>query len=412
MKRATPYSTLPPWQSRLFWWLTGGVLLLVSPCVQATDTPTFHPVGAASLDKAAFTQWLRGDESPVAEDAAKDGPHAIVWTTQKRPDWRGVKFGAGRAVGVRHLRIGFTEKLAVGSVLVRGGGTLSVLRPGAVYPGDVADDTQWLAADRIVKGEVSRQEVGNEDYAMWVLPAGTQTRALRFSHSPTPGDRELAGWLGGVWINAQRLGNVAPQALAQSTARDDVSAKLVDESNNRTWLTWNNGEQGAALPVSPEHPEIVTLTWPQPVTLSGICLLWTGFSAVEVDAFQGDANASIREAADSNWLRVGGRSGMDALYPMALGPNWVPFDQPVETRALRLRIVAGAKSGHPHLQDKVKEGRRVWLGELMAVAPLANDAALDKPDPTQGPRPAAAHSDQVHPAGSRRGHAGDRGHGE
>jgi hypothetical protein len=72
----------------------------------------------------------------------------------------------------------------------------------------------------------------------------------------------MAGWLGGVWILPERFGNVAPQALAQSAARDDASAKLVDESNNRTWQTWDNGEKGAALPVSSEHPEFVTLTWP------------------------------------------------------------------------------------------------------------------------------------------------------
>lgn len=336
----------------------------------------FESAGGASFDPSAFTQWVDGKETPIAEDAAKDGPNSVVWGATNRPDWTGVKFGEGRTVGVRHLRIGFAERTAVGSVLVRGGGTLSVLNRDSAYPGDVADDSQWLAAERLVDGEVSQKEVGKEDYAMWVVPAGTQTRALRFSHWPTAGDPEMAGWLGGVWINEQRLGNLAPQALVQSVARDDESAKLVDESNNQTWPTWSNGEQGAPLPVTPEHPEIITLTWPQPVTLSGICLLWTGFSAIEVDAFQGGANASIREAADSNWLQVGSRSDMDALYPMALGPNWVPFNQRVETRALRLRIVAGAKSKHPHLQDKVQAGRRVWLGELMALTPLASDATI------------------------------------
>ena len=67
---------------------------------------------------------------------------------------------------------------------------------------------------------------------------------------------------------------------------------------------------------------------------------------------------------------------MDALYPMALGPHWFAFEKPVSTRALRLRIIGGAKSGHSHLADKVKEGRRVWLGEVMAVAPLTDSAAL------------------------------------
>ena len=365
-------------------------LLFVWPSVQAADAPRFQPAGGASLDKAAFAQWVGGEESPIAEDAAKGGPSAVVWSGRKRPDWRGVKFAEGRAVGLRHLRVGFTENIAVGSVLVRGGGSLSVLKPDATYPGDLADDSQWIAAQRLLNGEASRKEVGNGNYAMWVLPAGTVTRALRFSHSPGPGDREMAGWLGGVWINEGRLGNVAPQALVQSVARDDVSTKLVDESHNRTWGTWNNGEQGAAAGVSPKHPEIVTLTWPKAVKLSGLCLLWTGFSAVQVDAFIGAENENVRQAAASKWQLAGARSGMDALYPMALGPNWVPFEKTVRTRALRLRIVAGAKSGHPHLRDKVKRGRRVWLGELMAVAPLANNAALSSlvlPKPSEEPPP-------------------------
>jgi hypothetical protein len=351
-------------------------LLLVSPCLQAADTPVFQTADGANLDQAAFAQWVNGKETPIAADAAKDGPYSVVWTMQKRPDWRGVKFGEGRAVGVRYLRIGFTESVTVGSVLVRGGGSICVLKPEAAYPGDLADDSQWIVAERLLDGKPSRKEVGQEDYAFWILPAETQTRALRFSHVPSPGDPEMAGWLGGMWINEQRLSNVAPQALAQSVAREDVSAKLIDESNNRTWDTWSNGEQGAALPISPQRPEIVTLTWPKPVKLSGICLLWTGFSSVEVDAFTGSASENVREAADSRWQRAGIRGGMDALYPMALGPNWVPFKSQVVTRALRLRIVAGAKSNHPHLLDKVKEGRRVWLGELMAVTSLTSNTTL------------------------------------
>ncbi|MBN2475476.1 MAG: hypothetical protein JXB62_12770 [Pirellulales bacterium] len=351
-------------------------LLLVSPCVPAADAAVFQPAADANLDRTVFAQWVDGKETPIAEDAAKDGPGSVVWIANRMPDWRGVKFGEGRAIGARHLRIGFAEPVTVGSVLVRGGGSLSVLKSDVAHPGDLADDSQWINAERLLDGEPSRKEVGREDYAFWVLPSEMQTRALRFSHSPSPGDPEMAGWLGGVWIHERRFANIAPQARAQSVAREDVSAKLIDESNNRTWSTWDNGAQGAALQVSPEHPEMVTLTWPKPVNLSGLCLLWTGFSAVEVDAFIGGASESVREAADSSWRCVGSRSGMDALYPMALGPNWVPFEKPVETRAVRLRIVAGAKSGHPHLQDKVREGRRVWMGELMAVTPLASDAAL------------------------------------
>jgi hypothetical protein len=320
------------------------------------DAARFAPVGGTVLDRAAFTQWVDGQQTSIPESAAKGGPGAVVWTAQGKPDWSGVKFGEGRAGGGRHLRIGFTESVTVGSVLVRGGGALSVLKTEASYPGQLGNDAQWIAAERLAGSAVSRKEAGNEDYALWILPPGTKTRALRFSHSPSPGDRETAGWLGGVWILEQRLGNVAPQALAQSVARDDVSAKLVDESNNHQWQTWDNGEKGAALPISPEHPEFITLMWPKTVSLSGLALLWTGFSAVDVETFAGGESENVREAADSSWQRIASRDDMDALYPLPLAPHWIPFEKTTSTRALRLRIVKGAKSGHSHLTDKVKEG--------------------------------------------------------
>ena len=366
------------------------VLVLSPQAMLRGADDVFQPIGGSSIDKAAFAQWVDGRETPVSEVHAKGGPTAVVWTARSRPEFRGVKFGEGRAAGVRHLRVGFTERLVVGSVLVRGGGTLSVLKADAASPGDMADDSQWTPAERLLHDAPSSQEVDQEGFALWVLPANTQTRALRFSHLPQPGDLEMAGWLGGVWILDARLGNVAPQAIAQSVARDDVSAKLVDESNNRQWQTWDNGEKGAALPVSPEVPEFVTLTWPQAVKLDGVCLLWTGFADVEVEAFTGKEIENVRAASDSRWRRVARRSGMDSLYPLPLGPHWIGFEKTTSTRALRLRIIKGAKSGHPHLEDKVKEGRRVWLGEVMAVAPLSDDATLSSvvvPKATEEPPP-------------------------
>ena len=146
--------------------------------------------------------------------------------------------------------------------------------------------------------------------------------------------------------------------------------KLVDESHNRTWQAWENAEDGAPLPVSDEHPEIVTLTWPKPVTLSGVCLLWTGFAACEIDAFTGANDTNVREASEASWVRVGSASGLQTWYPSQLGPNWVPLDREVSTRALRVRMTAPSTGGHPHVDGKIKEGRRVWLGELMALVPM------------------------------------------
>ncbi|HQZ66131.1 MAG TPA: hypothetical protein PLY87_13675, partial [Planctomycetaceae bacterium] len=138
-----------------------------SASLQAAEV-SFPTIDAALLDKEAFAEWVDGKETPISETGAKGGPGAVVWAATGRPDWPGVRFGEGRSDGVRHLRIGFRESVAVGSVLVRGGGTLSVLKPDAVYPGNLADDSQWVAAERLVDGEVSRLEVDGEGYALWV----------------------------------------------------------------------------------------------------------------------------------------------------------------------------------------------------------------------------------------------------
>src|SRR3954466_4827501 len=102
--------------------------LLLAPLGHAAETSEFKPTTASALDPATFTQWAEGKETTFPQSAAKGGPGAVVWSANSKPDWQGVKFGEGLANGRRHLRIGFTEDIAVGSVLVRGGGVLRVLK--------------------------------------------------------------------------------------------------------------------------------------------------------------------------------------------------------------------------------------------------------------------------------------------
>ena len=365
-------------------------LLIPLSLLQAAEKQRFESLDPALLDHSTFQQWVAGAESPLPPNPEiTNGPLAVVWTKQERPYLWGVKYGVGRDAGRRHLRVGFVQEIPVGSVLVGGGGTLSVLKSGAAYPGNLNDDSQWIAAERLVDGKKSHAEVAEGDYGMWVLPPGTRTRAFRFSHVPAAGDRELAGTLSAAWVLSQRWGNVAPQASVQTRARDDASAKIVDESNNRTWQTWENAETGAVAPISSEHPEIMTLTWTKPVTLGGVCFLWTGFGACEIDAFVGADDANVNEAQAASWKQVAAGGGFEPWYPLQLGPNWVPFAEDVSTRALRVRITAPAKPGHPHYDEKIKDGRRVWLAELVALAPL-RDAALSSlvlPRTVQEPPP-------------------------
>ncbi len=348
----------------------GWVGVVVWGSVVEAAAPRWYPqltVRAAQLDPEAFEQEVAGQTSPGP--ITKNGVTDIIWTADSQPDWKGLPFGNDASPGPRHLRIGFREEVPVGAVLVRGGGQLSVLKSSAAYPGPLADDALWVAAERLNNNEVGAAEVAAGDYGLWVLPPGTRTRALRFTHTVEPTDRETFGWLGGLMVLPQRVANVAPQAVVAASALPEAAGKVVDGSHNN-WATWENGPDGAARVISAEQPEWLILAWPQPRKLSGLAFLWNGFAAAEIEAFAGEANAPLAAAPATDWTRVAAPEGLVTWYPHALGPNWVEFGKPVETRAIRIRMTAGSSGRHPHVLGKVKDGRRVWLGEVMALSPL------------------------------------------
>ena len=339
--------------------------------IAAARAQAFAPaVRAAELDPAAFAQWAEGAESPViALDRGKDvGPAFVLCDDTKSSSYLGVKFGDTKNPGPRYLRIGFAKPVAVGSVLVRGGGRLSVLKAEALGRGTLADESQWLPAERLRGREISRAEVGRDEYALWVLPPHTQTRALRFSHDAEPTEKSYAGWLGGFWVLRERLANVAPQALVGACANPQRAA-LINNERHDQWTAWDNFEEGVTPPLS-ARPAWITLVWDKPVTLLGCNALWAGCGAATAQAFIGSADRHPREAGDADWRTVKTFDHLENKYASSLGANWLDFGQAVTTRALRLQLTRVTKEDHPHLKGRTQDGRRVWLGELLALAQL------------------------------------------
>ncbi len=342
--------------------------------------PLVTPLKAGNLDPAAFAQWVDGVEKPMPQH---DGPRHVIWTADTQPEWDGVLFGDSKVPGPRHLRIGFKTAIGVGSVLVRAGARVSMLRAEAPYPGDLADESQWQAAQCVPRPPAADPQAADEQYVLWVFPKAAQTRALRFTHTAQPVDTRFAGWLGGAYVLAERMANVAPAATAAADA--EAAARINDESQNGTWGAWDNGPEGGRQPVSPRHPVDVLLAWRHPVTICGLGAVWAGFAAAEVQTLQGPADRPPAEAPQTDWHTVKHWKGLENQYPRGLGVNWLDLGQNLTTRAIRLRITQATREGHPHLEGKTKGGRRVWLGELLAMhalgdAPLAA-ADLRRPSP-------------------------------
>ena len=327
------------------------------------------PLTAGDLDPNAFAAWADGAEKPIA---LKEGPRHVLWTRTTTAEWQGVTFGESKNSGRRHLRLGWNSPLTVGSVLVRGGGQLSVLKAPAAYPGRLDNEADWLPAQRIKDGQLSRDEVTKEEYALWILPPGTTTRALRFTHASALIDRSYAGWLGSAFVLGERWVNAAASATASTSGNHAKADKLNNSSNDGMWSTWDNAPETNAPLVSAEHPAWLTLTWPQPVMLRGLNTLWAGFSVAEAQVFTGPADKHPRDAADAEWQTIRRFDRIENQYPRALGVNWLDFGSNVTARAVRLRItkIIDEAKAHGHLKGNTKGGRRVWLGELLALQPL------------------------------------------
>jgi hypothetical protein len=305
------------------------------------------PIKQEALDTSAFAEWFDGQEKTIESDARESKPQWVLWTDKSRPGHSGVTFGDSKASGPRHLRIGFYEPQPVGTLMTRGGGRPSVLKPDAPYPGDLNDEEQWIRGERLLNGKVTDSEADRADYALWVFPAGTTSCALRFTHEPDPTDSTYAGWPGAALVTEERFNNLAPLAVA-STGTNTIKAPLLNNGKEDGWGSWENREKNdpasAGDPViSPDHPQWAMLTWPAPVQLSGLAALSAGFGSAEVQSYKGPEGRHPSDSHDEDWESVGTYSGIMPGYPLQLWPNHLDFGRNITTRAVRLRMTEAAK---------------------------------------------------------------------
>lgn len=335
------------------------------------------PLEETDLDGETYAEWVDGVEKKIEPQDASALIKWVVWTQNTRPGHSGRSFGNSKNPGTRHLRIGFTGSHQVGTLIVGGNVKVSVLKPNAAYPGNLGDDSQWLPAQRIRDGKIITDEFKtNNEFTTWILPPGTRTGALRLTHTAQATDKSFSGWLGGVYVLADRYLNIAPQAQAIVRSTTEQADRIHDESNFLGG--WENMPRygGARAKSIVEDPEWMMLAWPKPTALNGIVLQSPGFNSAELYAYKGPEGSYPRDARDSDWEKLTEITNLKTLYPIPLSINWVDFGKTVTTRALRLRITRPfvEQGEHPHLQGNDCGGKRIWLGEWLALKPLGGDA--------------------------------------
>ena len=285
----------------------------------------------------------------------------------------------------RHFRLAFKAPLPVGALL-NGSGAVSYLKPEAPFPGDVADEAQWVGVPL---------PAGQAGMRVWTFPPGVVTRALRFSFtdSPAPGNPSRST-LYGTHILAARLHNLTPEADAYASSAQSGERHRVGNLVNELAGSRPGSGQWTAAPeqhVSPEHPQWVVLAWPEAKTFSGVGLLNAFAKEIEIDALAGDAAGHPAAAPESAWNKVGAVTAPVWWRP-AYTDAQAPFAAPVTTRALRVRILKTLSDENPDVKGGVERNpkdrnRRVSLGGLMTFADLGDAPIPPRPARVEEPSP-------------------------
>jgi hypothetical protein len=331
--------------------LCGLLLLQCAACSHAQGSTT--AVELSDIDPSATAEWVQGRET------ARNDIHAdmLVFTRNTVAGQHEIKFGEASVPGPRHLRIGFRHGVAAGSIVTCGDVSLSILRSSARYPGRLGDDSDWAP--------VVQTGPHGADYNVWLLPPGTEVRALRLTHNSPAGADSYEGHFWGAYLLKERYANITSAASASASDNQPQAYRLINGDYD-AFRAWSNGPQGVAEPVSESHPAVITLTWPSAVTLRTLCFLWAGFGHGDIDYLQGNDPSD-----PTAWKSAGGVDCVNG-YPGHFQPNWLDTASEFTTRAIRVRITSPTTEQHEHLRGGTHGGRRVWLGEILALAPVPN----------------------------------------
>ena len=328
-----------------------------------------------NVDLANCKQWFDGVESGF------EPAYAVLNPLVRKGEGAGgggFAFGVSPKSGVRHMRYAFKEAIPVGTVFSAHGATKpSVLKPGASYPGDLADDSQWVSGVRILADGRGSKEVDEKELSFWAFPTGTVTRAIRLTEDigVTSGRRQ--GEVQGTYVFPERVEDLARTATYKATSDERELPKMI----NRSMIGWDRWNGFSDRPVSKDNPQEIVATWASLVAFQGVGFNMPGFTDVEIYVCTASAKTAPNDAKPSEWKLVKKVSGLRCMYPQSFTTAWIDFGETVVTRGLKLRITApivtafGRKPNtnyeyweHPHVEGSSNGGKNVFLNGLFVLA--------------------------------------------
>ena len=332
------------------------------------------PVAPDKVDVAACAEWLDGETKP-----RPDAAQLLVTQGKTSRVIYSLPFGRSPKAGVRHLRLGFTEALPVGTIYLNSGCvSIAALKSTAAYPGDLANDADWEPLT-CLQGEAAAAPVSKgRTVSFWYGPKDLRTRALRITAQVAPTDPvddggNRQGRLAALYVFGERLFDVAPYGTADASENAREAERLINglaEDWNRWGATTGSGASA-------------TVAWLAPVTTRFVGLGQPFATKMEILACTASAQVHPRDAKASDWQVVATVDGLRSGYPYAMRTVWVDLGRAVTTRGLRVRPAGPPALGkpweeaeHEHVAHYVQHGRTSGLTELFVLADGATRKAV------------------------------------
>jgi len=277
-------------------------------------------------------------------------------------------------INTKYLRLAFNTPQPVGTIITPQNLTISALKPDAVYPGDTANENDWIPISNAIMPKEKPYYFAIPQVGMYVYtaPANMTTRALRFTYIGRKDEnitRPFGGSLMGAMITSRRFANILPGAVLT------VSSGQVSPIG-----AWN-----AALdnqPITAANPTTLTAVWQEAKTFRGMAFLNFFAKRAEIDIFTGNATDDPTKAPDTAWQKIG-EVTPEVRWRPSYSDDYFDTGKDMTTRAIRLRVVEPLVNENADIASTTGgKTNRVSLGDLFVLQHLDGDLA-DVEVPTQ-----------------------------
>ena len=284
-------------------WCVAVLLLLLAPMVRAAEDPFLPAATAKSVDPATSFLIVAGKklELPPALAAAilvgaRGDEAEKLWERQFQVD------GKAAAEGEYLLQIGLAAAVKAETVQV-GGGAVALWTGTNAPPADPAAAEGWTAC-----AAPPRQA----SPAVIPLPPGTAVRAVRVQGRWRGGRRSTGVPVVRLW--AARLYNATPFATANAESEYTMYPEMgppqtfpvsaLTRGNGHWQNTGNNRDKVIPrAPISDVSPSWIVLSWPAPVTVSGLALRGN-LKESKLYAYRGAPGLNPTLASEKDWRLV------------------------------------------------------------------------------------------------------------